>query len=770
MRRATKWARVARTALTLWAVAQPTIYAEALAAVRSLSILRSSFRTPAVGEPASNLRAAGLEKLDRHIRPNGFDRLRGVTDKFEYMRIACSVPHPLSTVAPHLPAYIVDAIDHMVAMGGDITAWRLGQAASLDAIAESLRPFSAELLLSRPQHLSWVGGPNANPAFECVVIDALGLPNVDFVYKRYVTGSSIVGEAPRTGLWKPRTPAEYASREPTISARELHLKGGQDVADLTERLELRFTRAVARNDKATLESINAAWKASQDEVSLKGSADGPLTKSQVEKRFGRFGSATGPYPVARHAVLQGDKYRPVDDGRPINAAYRSAEKVGMMHPTFTAGVARAIFERHGVGECPPIGASHDDEPNAYRWVSAAEPEFQIAALVSPRSGKVHFFALRGHAFGFGASVPNYCEKPTTLCIVAAAFFAAPVSSFVDDFTTVETLESLGPEDTSATGVGRLPGSAHSGLWTVARLFSSSLSEEKSVAWATVGQSCGVVTDLSLAHTTGEMRLRIKDTSRAKALAVVKAAKAGGRLNRTDKASLRGKLGYIMILGVAGRAALQPLADAEAEEGATEPAVKAALSFVTFLLEGALPDFVFRSPAAFAGKVTVFTDASWKPRPPLRYGYGCIGFFVIRADGSFVYASAVVPQAVLGRLMTRKTFITPLETMALCGVYHSLPDETFAYMDVNHFADNTAANGATCRGYSPLPDISMMVGSFHLKLARLSTRPWIEWVESEANIADLPSRPEDPDAISRIEATGATRVEFVFPQLATWGGW
>jgi hypothetical protein len=185
-----------------------------------------------------------------------------------------------------------------------------------------------------------------------------------------------------------------------------------------------------------------------------------------------------------------------------------------------------------------------------------------------------------------------------------------------------------------------------------------------------------------------------------------------------------------------------------------------------LLEGALPDFVFRSPAAPAGKETVFTDASWKPRPPLRYGYGCIGFFVIRADGSFVYASAVVPQEVLGRLMTRKNLITPLETMALCGVYHSLPDETFAYMDVNHFADNIAANGATCRGYSTHPDISMMVGYFHLKLARLSTRPWIEWVKSEAIIADLPSRPEEPDAISRIEATGATRVEFAFPQLTT----
>jgi hypothetical protein len=275
----------------------------------------------------------------------------------------------------------------------------------------------------------------------------------------------------------------------------------------------------------------------------------------VEKRFGRFGSATGPYPVARHAILQGDTYRPVDDGRPINAAYLSAEKVGMMHPTFTAGVARALFERHGVGECPPIGASHDDESNAYRWVSAAEPEFQIAALVSPRSGKVHFFALRGHAFGFSGSVPNYCEKPTTLCIIATALFAEPVSTFVDDFTTVETPVSLRPEDTSATGVGRFPESAQSGLWTVARHFSSSLSEDKFVAWATVGQSCGVVTDLSLAHTTGELRLRIKDTSRAKALAAVKAAKAGGRLNRTDKASLRGKLGYIMILGVAGRAAL-----------------------------------------------------------------------------------------------------------------------------------------------------------------------------------------------------------------------
>ena len=86
-------------------------------------------------------------------------------------------------------------------------------------------------------------------------------------------------------------------------------------------------------------------------------------------------------------------------------------------------------------------------------------------------------------------------------------------------------------------------------------------------------------------------------------------------------------------------------------------------------------------------------------------------------------------------------------------------------DINHLGDNMAANGAMYKGYFPAPDIAKLVCGFHLRLARLGARVWIEYVASAANIADLPSRGE----FGTIEGMGATRIPFVFPTFGEWGG-
>ena len=182
-------------------------------------------------------------------------------------------------------------------------------------------------------------------------------------------------------------------------------------------MEARFIAAKTGRDRKVFQLFHEAWKASVREVNEKGSAEGPLSLQQIKVRFGEFNLPASPRPVPRHAVDQGDKFRPVDNGSHYqglhNMAYSPREVVGLMPADYTAGVARSFFDSYTArGEpCPEIAVSRDDEPSAYRNVPTAEPEFHIAIAISPKSGQAKYFIVRGHAFGFSASVTNYSATP-----------------------------------------------------------------------------------------------------------------------------------------------------------------------------------------------------------------------------------------------------------------------------------------------------------------------------------------------------------------------
>ena len=61
--------------------------------------------------------------------------------------------------------------------------------------------------------------------------------------------------------------------------------------------------------------------------------------------------------------------------------------------------------------------------------------------------------------------------------------------------------------------------------------------------------------------------------------------------------------------------------------------------------------------------------------------------------------------------------------------------------VIHFVDNSAALGAMVNGYSGKADMARLTNLFHLALVALNVDWYGEWVPSEANVADLMTRPE-----------------------------
>ena len=75
------------------------------------------------------------------------------------------------------------------------------------------------------------------------------------------------------------------------------------------------------------------------------------------------------------------------------------------------------------------------------------------------------------------------------------------------------------------------------------------------------------------------------------------------------------------------------------------------------------------------------------------------------------------------------------------------------------------------GYARRPDCGRLTNSYHLAVAHLECKVWLEWVPSKANVADLPSRDGDLELLEVLEAAGFgpafDEVEFRLPPLATW---
>ena len=259
-------------------------------------------------------------------------------------------------------------------------------------------------------------------------------------------------------------------------------------------------------------------------------------------------------------------------------------------------------------------------------------------------------------------------------------------------------------------------------------------------------------------------MRIKESTRIKVLQLVTKILEEGHFGTGMQAHLTGKLGYVLI-DKAGRTALQPLIDRESDDGRIDVDQSMSLTFIHRLLDSELPDKVIFSAQRKPLVTVVFSDASEEPpQPPSLWPPGRIAFIVYKPNGAIVYAETLVPAKVfqlVHDLRAREKHICTLETMALIAVYINPGlQEDLRGADVNHFADNTAANAALVKGYSASPDLAAMVGSLHLLLARAAIRPWIHFAPSALNPADAPSRGD----FRKLRSIGATRVSFVFPDL------
>ena len=114
------------------------------------------------------------------------------------------------------------------------------------------------------------------------------------------------------------------------------------------------------------------------------------------------------------------------------------------------------------------------------------------------------------------------------------------------------------------------------------------------------------------------------------------------------------------------------------------------------------------------------------------------------------------------------YIGQLELLAAVVAYTTFrfPD-VLAGKHVIHWIDNESAVYSLAKGYSGAADSARVVNLYHACVAQLGVTPWLEYVGTDDNIADLPSRGEY-GLLQTLGGSGSFRVA-VIPPLSSFVG-
>ena len=472
------------------------------------------------------------------------------------------------------------------------------------------------------------------------------------------------------------------------------------------------------------------------------------------------------YLSRRFGVEQKGAVRPCDNGREAqqNAASSQHETITNTTAELPASIASLFFARLR-DQCRLRGGS-DDWRKAYRQCGARDPACQVVAVWDPYRRCVAYFVLHGMEFGQLPAVNNFNLVAKVMTRVARLLFAFCGGNYFDDYVVVE------PDYAGSTAQECLLFLHH----TCGFLLDKKKHEPMEPAFKFVG----VMHDLSHAH-LGRVSLLILEERAERVSAVCKRVRATKRIFAGQAASLRGKLYFscTTAFGKVGRASLQPFVERQFHGRPSVDLTEdedVALAFFIALLDN-MPPRIVRLASPDDEPDILWTDASYES------SVGKLGFvaFLPRLAGAesadalpdairhaslpfsgYVHSSSVLPRALHDLLVARKQQIGPCELIAGIAPYLTLPD-LFRGRDVMHWIDNTGALSALIKGYSGKPDLARITSMFHMFNCGLQSRVYFEYVESKANVADLPSR----DSFEFLNALRSVSVDMRLPSVDEW---
>lgn len=263
--------------------------------------------------------------------------------------------------------------------------------------------------------------------------------------------------------------------------------------------------------------------------------------------------------------------------------------------------------------------------------------------------------------------------------------------------------------------------------------------------------------------------------------------------------LCGRLQFTLTWGSGrfGRAALNPLhaASGGGRSQHFSPELRAALSFLHDLLVDPRTGRARLRPRTFRYKrstrtlpVLVWSDARWEASDERPAGIGFVVFFPASREaaqtaqamasrrtppwlggaetppGVWRFAAYEPAASEYEHWRARAQYIGQLELLAAVAVYYSLAGELRG-REVIHYIDNSGSMACLIKNYSSDVDSARLVHTFWALACALEIDVWFEFVYSEANIADWPSR----GRLDFAADLGARPVEpVVLPPSDGWG--
>ena len=111
---------------------------------------------------------------------------------------------------------------------------------------------------------------------------------------------------------------------------------------------------------------------------------------------------------------------------------------------------------------------------------------------------------------------------------------------------------------------------------------------------------------------------------------------------------------------------------------------------------------------------------------------------LQRNYTFYHGAGPVPQYARDAFRPRRQYIGQVELAGALTPYLSLP-QLLSGRRVIHFIDNTAALAGLMKGYSRVLDCARFVHAFHAWNVGARATVWFEYVVTDANPADEPSR-------------------------------
>ena len=442
--------------------------------------------------------------------------------------------------------------------------------------------------------------------------------------------------------------------------------------------------------------------------------------------------------MERFCIVQHDKLRPCDNAKTTlhNASTALTEHMVMSAADFPARAAAAV--RAARGEPTPMRAGTDDVGSFYRVVPCSEPQYTVVAKVVGEH--VRYFTMPGFNFGL-ASAPNQCCRVSEVALRILRGMGIVCDKFVDDFVTVE------PADTQASGQW----AAGEAMATIGVPFAA----KKHVDGARTVVYLGVRTEF------GEgpcevVTLSVDAGRRARLVMAMTSVLQEGALPSARAATIAGKLVFTLtwMAGKVGRAALQPLFAAAERDGIDEEIPPAAVRSLEFFISvlPELPPRKLKTAPELERPILVWSDGAAEE------SVHTIGFVVaVPRDGAppggvpitaeefaatyrCLHGSAALPPSYILRfLLRRKQQIGQVELIAAFATYAAIDASVWRGRRVLHWIDNSAAVAALAKGYASAIDSALIVQATHAMLAGLEADVWFEYVRTDANVADEPSR-------------------------------